>query len=783
MKAHFVGFVSRTTQAASWSSSAVLLLLAAGVSSGVTAQAPGGEGVPIDGPPAPVAPAVVNRDASGNATVRAVRLNVPIRLDGVLDESFYTETQAITDFVQAVPDNGAAPTERTEVWIGFDDTDMYVSARNWDSAPESEWVANEMRRDTNQLRNNDSFGVMFDTFYDRRNGVMFYTNPLGALAEFAISNEGNPNTDWNPVWDVRTGRFDGGWTVEMRIPFKSLRYRPGREQVWGLQLRRAIRRKNEWNHLTALTLAAAGTGATGSFRVSMAGTLVGVEAPPSSRVVEIKPYGIAGLSTNLAVDPVVRNDLDADGGLDVKVGITDNLTADFTYNTDFAQVEVDERQVNLSRFSLFFPEKREFFLEGKGIFDFATSGGLGGFGGGGGVSAPTMFFSRRIGLQGFGGAVPVPIIGGGRVTGKVGAFDVGALSIQTDDLSEVGAESTNFTVLRLRRDILARSSIGVLFESRSQALTTVGSNQAYGVDGTFAFFENLNLLGYYATTRTDGTVGSDDSYRGQVNYAGDLIGVSVDHLFVGEDFNPEIGFVRRRGLRETFASARFSPRPASIDWIRQVTFTGSADYLENHPGSFVESREFRGQFRIELENSDSFNASFTESYENLQDTFNIASGVAIPDGRYDFRGANVSYGFGPQRPYSGTLSAAYGSFYDGTRTTVGFRQARIEITPQLSLEPGLSFNWVDLPGGDFTQHVASTRVSYSVSPRLYLSGLVQYATSSESLSANLRLRWEYAPGSEVFLVYTEERDTDVFDRFSELSNRGLVIKVTRLLRL
>lgn len=753
------------------------VLVFAGLADPVTAQVPGAQGPRIDGPPPPVAPAVVNRDASGNATVRAVRLSAPIELDGVLDEAFYTDTPAITDFVQAVPDNGAPPTERTESWIGFDDTDIYVSARNWDSAPESEWVANEMRRDTNQLRNNDSFGVMFDTFYDRRNGVMFYTNPLGALAEFAISNEGNPNTDWNPIWDVRVGRFEGGWTVEMRIPFKSLRYRPGREQIWGLQLRRAIRRKNEWNHLTFLPLSAAGTGPTGSFRVSRAGTLVGIEAPPSSRVVELKPFGIAGLSTNLAADPVVRNHVDADGGADLKVGITDNLTADFTYRTDFAQVEVDEQQVNLSRFTLFFPEKREFFLEGQGIFDFATAGG-GGFGRGG-VSAPTMFFSRRIGLQ---RGAPVPIMGGGRLTGKIGAFDVGALSIQTDDVSSVGAESTNFSVFRLRRDILRRSSIGVLFENRSASTVSDGSNQMYGVDGTFAFFEDLSILGYYATTRTEGLVGSDDSYRAQINYGGDLLGGRVDHLFVGEDFNPELGFVRRRGLRETFVSARFSPRPASIDWIRQLTLDGSADYLENHPVGFVESREFRGSFGIELENSDQFSVNFTESYENLRDTFNIASGVAIPDGRYDFRSASVSFGFGPQRPYSGTLSAEYGSFYDGTRTTVGFQRARVELTPQLSLEPSLSFNWVDLPGGDFTQHVASTRVSYSFSPRLYLSGLLQYGTASESVSANLRLRWEYAPGSEVFLVYTEERNTDVFDRFSELSNRGLVLKVTRLLR-
>jgi len=748
----------------------------------LVAQTDEGPRLRIEGPPAPTAPAVISRDETGNATVRATRLSDPLRLDGVLDEPLYTEVASVSDFIQSLPDPGGEPTERTEAWISFDDTDVYVSARVWDSAPERDWVANEMRRDTNQLRQNDTFGVMFDTFYDRRNGVMFYTNPLGALAEFAITNEGNPNTDWNPIWDVRTGRFDGGWTVEMRIPFKSLRYRPGREQVWGLQLRRAIRRRNEWIHLTSLPLSAAGGGAQGVFRVSRAGTLVGIEAPPTSRLVEVKPYGIAGVTTNLASSPVVRDDFEADGGLDVKVGITENLTADFTYNTDFAQVEVDEQQVNLTRFSLFFPEKREFFLEGRGIFDFAPSpsgaGGGGGFGGGGIV--PTMFFSRRIGLQ---RGTPVPILGGGRVTGKVGAFDVGLLDIQTDDLGSIGAQSTNFAVLRVRRDILARSSVGVLFENRSRSLVSTGSNQAYGVDGSFSFFEDLNFVGYLVTTRTDGLNGSDDSYRATASYDGDLVGATLGHLFVGEHFNPEIGFVRRAGFRQTQANARYSPRPA-IDWIRQITFQGGVDYIENHPGGYVETREWSGSFQTEMENSDRFSVDFTETYENLADTFDITPGVAIPDGRYTFRDIQVGYNFGLQRPYSGNLSVRYGSFYGGTRTSVGFQRARIEVLPQLSLEPSLSFNWVDLEGlGDFTQHVAATRVSYSFSPRLFLSGLVQYSSLAESISANLRLRWEYAPGSEIFVVYTEERDTDVFDRFSELSNRALVIKVNRLLRL
>ena len=386
-----------------------------------------------------------------------------------------------------------------------------------------------MRRDTAQLRQNDTFAVILDTFYDRRNGVAFYTNPLGALADFALTNEGNPNSDWNPVWDVRTGRFDGGWTVEMQIPFKSLRYRPGPSPLWGFQLRRVVRRKNEGSYITPLPISAARGGAIGGiFRVSDAATLVGLEVPRGSRNFEVKPYGIGGVTTDVNALPAKDNDGDGDFGLDVKYGITQNLTADFTYNTDFAQVEVDEQQVNLTRFSLFFPEKREFFLEGRGIFDFAR-GGVGGGGGGrggggggffGGGNAPTLFYSRRIGLQS--GQI-VPILGGGRVTGKVGPFDVGALSIQSDAEEISGAAQTNFTVVRVKRDILRRSSIGALFTNRSVSTVGDGSNQAYGVDGTFAFYDNISVIGYFAKTQTPGVSGQDTSYQGRFDYAGDRL--------------------------------------------------------------------------------------------------------------------------------------------------------------------------------------------------------------------------------------------------------------------
>jgi uncharacterized membrane protein YgcG len=735
----------------------------------------------------------IERGASGSAILRAFPLTEPIEIDGRLDEGFYRTVPPITGFIQTLPDEGAPATERTDVWITFDDVNVYVLAQCWDSAPESEWIANEMRRDGNQLRENDTFSVTFDTFHDRRNGVQFYTNPLGAQADIAVTNERSATRDWNPIWTVRTGRFDGGWTVEMAIPFKSLRYREGFD-TWGVQLRRAIRRKNEWSHITPIPKSVAGTGSLGVMRISLSATLEGLEAPAPSRHLEVKPYAISGLQSDRDEDERLSNDLYGDIGLDVKYGITRSLTADFTVNTDFAQVEVDEQQVNLTRFSLRFPEKREFFLEGSGIFRFAGGRGVGGGGGGGGSSggggggssfggggeAPDLFFSRRIGLE---GGEPVPIVGGGRVTGKVGAFDIGALSVQTDADAALDVPSTNFSVLRLRRDVFLRSSIGALFARRSHSTVTDGSNETYGLDATFAFSNETSLLGYYAETRTSGTDGGERSYQARLSHNGDLWGFSVEHLLVDENFNPEVGFLRRLdGFRESQLRAQYSPRPASIEAIRQLTFQTSLDYLADERSNRREERDLNASFRIEFENSDLFMLWFSDTYELLKDPFEIATDVTVPAGGYDYQNVLALYDFGSQRKISGRVSVRRGSFYDGHRTTVSLSQGRIEVLPQLSLEPSVSANWVSLPGGKFNANVISTRVNYSFTPQTYLSGLVQYSSSQDLISTNLRFRWEFAPGSELFVVYTDERNTDVFNRFPELLNRGLVVKVNRLLR-
>ena len=729
--------------------------------------------------PMPVPPAVVARDDQGRTTVRATRSTQEIRLDGRLDEAVYQTVPPITGFIQQLPDEGALASERTDAWVFFDETSLYVSARAFDSAPPSEWVANEMRRDVGQLRQNDSFSFLLDTFHDRRNGVAFLVTPIGGYSDFAVTNEGNVNTDWNVVWDMRTGRFEGGWTVEIEIPFKSLRYQPGETQVWGIQLRRIVRRRNEAAYLTAVPISAARGNSViaGLWRVSEAATLVGLEVPPLSIDAEIKPYAIAGLRTDVDANPPTENDPDADFGLDVKYRVTQNLTADFTLNTDFAQVEVDERQVNLTRFDLFFPEKREFFLEGRGNFDFARDGG--GRGGGG---VPTVFFSRRIGLEE--GQI-VPITAGGRMTGKVGPFDLGVLNMQTGDEATSGAVSTNFTVVRVKRDILRRSTVGGIFTNRSVSLVDDGASQVYGVDGRLAFYDDFSLAGYFANAQTPARNGKDNSYQGRFDYTGDRYGLSYGHLVVEDRFLPEVGFVPRENFRWNSASARFSPRSQSIDLVRRFVVVGSFDHIATADQGELETREAQLLLESEFENSDQLSFFFNDHHELLTTPFTISPGVTIAVGAYDFRNFRASYRFGAQRPVSGQITVQTGGFWSGDNTSVSLSRGRVEVTPQLSLEPSVSFNWVDLPEGSFTTQLARARFTYTFTPRMFFSGLLQYSSSGDSFSTNLRFRWQYSPGSEIFVVYSEDRDTDPLmpDRFTELRNRGLVVKINRLFRL
>jgi hypothetical protein len=740
----------------------------------------------IGDPPAPVAPEVITRNATGQATVRAIKLTAPLDVDGRLDDDVYAREKPFGGLIQVAPRYGEPQTEKSDVWITYDDQNIYVTCRCWDSAPPDQWIVNELRRDTNGLRQNDHFGVMFDTFYDRRNAFMFYTNPLGARADYSVVDEGSSNTDWNPVWTSKTGRFDGGWIVEMEIPLKSIRYRAGRNQVWGVQLRRSIRRKNEWGYLTPVPQSLAGPQALN--RVSAGGTLVGLDLPEAGKNIELKPYAVGRVTTDRLRTPPMSNDVGGDIGGDMKYGITPNLTADFTVNTDFAQVEIDEQQVNLTRFSLFFPEKRDFFLEGRGIFDFAR-GGTGIIPSINTSDTPYLFYSRRIGLNG--GRV-IPIDGGGRLTGKIGPYAVGVMNIQTGDEPVSRTEATNFTVVRVKRDVLRRSAIGIMATNRSASALGDGSNQAYGVDGSFSLFENVTAGAYWARTATTGKRGDDQSYQGRFEYSADRYGARAELLSVGKNFNPEVGFTRRLNFQRSFGELRFSPRPQHLKSVRKFTYTGNGEYVVDGEGS-LGARILAGHFIAEFENSDQFSIDVTNDYERLVLPFvPIGSTDTIPTGGYTFSDVAVAYAFGAQRRVSGTISVRAGEYYDGTirSVTVGpgsFAPARISVFTQLSLEPTFSLTRIALPTGTFTTRLARLRADYGFSPLMFASGLVQYSSADRAVSTNVRFRWEYRPGSELFLVYTDERDT-TDERLATpttvrgLKNRAFVIKMNRLLR-
>jgi hypothetical protein len=721
--------------------------------------------VAMFGPPPPQPPAVAARNAEGHATIRAVRVATPLRIDGELEEALYTTVPSISGFIQVEPAIGEPATEQTEVWFAFDDDNVYLSFKNWDSAPERR-IATEMRRDVgNFINGNDMLNIFLDSFYDRRNGLSFSINSIGAR------NDGQQigtqyNGDWNPIWEHAVGTFDGGWTVEMALPFRSFRYRPGREQVWGFNVLRTVRWKNE---LSVLTPVPAGRGNSSAQYAALAATVVGVEAPPPARNLDIKPYAIGTLTTNR--NAALSNDLDRDAGIDVKYAISQNVVADLTYNADFAQVEADEQQINLTRFSLFFPEKREFFLENRDTFAFGnvTNGG----------DAPVLFYSRRIGLE---EGLAVPIQGGGRLTGRVGQYTLGVLNIQTDDLDRRSAPipGANFSVVRVRRDILRQSSVGALVTHRSRGVVSPGSNSAYGVDGTFNFFNDLAINTYWARTRTPGARNDDTSYRAQLNFPGDRYGVQIERLRVDENFNPEIGFLRRADIRRTLGEFRFSPRPAAMPSIRRLVGIASIDYVENGVGR-VDAREQSAEFAVEFLNADRVSVAYTDQYEFIPRPFNIARGVTLPVGGYGWHNVRLAFNSRPQRVVAANLSFEHGTFYSGDRTAFSASRGRLALTPQISIEPTYSVNRVTLAQGQFTTHLAGSRLTYTITPWMFASALVQYNSSSGSLGANIRFRWEYQPGSELFVVYNDERDTRL-SGFPQLTTRAFIVKINRLFR-
>ena len=502
--------------------------------------------------------------------------------------------------------------------------------------------------------------------------------------------------------------------------------------------------------------------------------------PPSALNLDLKPYAVGNVQADRAIDPRMTNDFDPDGGFDVKYGVTQSLTADFTYRTDFAQVEDDDQQVNLTRFTLQYPEKRDFFLEGQGMFAFGgvqtgtTSTSTTVFGP---SNTPLLFFSRQIGIA---GTRAVPIEAGARLTGRVGRYSIGLLDIQTDDSRPAAAVATNFGVVRIKRDIRQRSYVGLLATRRAPTAAGGSENDAGGVDASVWLSSNLNVLGYYAGTRTPGRRGGDRSYRARFDSDADLFGLQVERQAVEEHFNPEVGFLRRTDFVESLAQLRVSRRPRSLAGIRKLNYEAGLDYVTDGERR-LENRQARFALRADMHSSDSWSVVYLREFESLVRPFEIVPGTLVPAGPYHSASLRGTYTLGTQRRLSGDVSLMRGSLYGGDRTDLSYR-GRLELSPRLSVEPGLSFNWVDLPAGRFTATLLTGRGMFSFSPRMFVAALLQYNSTNRLMTTNLRWRWEYRPGSDVFLVYSDGRDT-LGTGFPTLVNRGVTLKVTRLIRL
>ena len=724
----------------------------------------------ILGPPAPADGEAVRRDADGRVTLRAFRLSEPLTVDGVLDDPVYDQVPAAAGFTQQEPNDGAPASESTRVWVLYDADSLYIAAELEEEHPEL-LMANEMRRDQRNIDWGDSFSVIIDTFYDRRNGFLFHTNALGALFDAQVTDERNTNSDWNTVWWVKSRLLEDGYTLEIRIPFRSLRYAAGGPQLWGINFRRRIKHNNEQVFLTPTPQA---YGRNGLERLSNAATLVGLEAPAGSRRMELKPYAI-GSQAHVPLDDRL-NEWSGDVGADFKFGVTDGLTADVTWNTDFAQVEDDETQVNLSRFSLFYPEKREFFLEGQGVFGFGGRQARG-FGGGGGSDIPIPFFSRSIGIS---DGSAVPILGGARLHGRAGAYQMGLMNIQTGGVPGLDVESTNFSAFRMKRDIFSRSNIGVIATHRNLGADGTGSNSLYGMDGVFNATEHIRINTFYMATSEPGVATGHQaaSYLGQFRYDTDLLDVSAERLYLGEDFNPGMGFVRRRDFTKNGGSVTLAPRPRGIEAVRQVEFkVDAANY--DRPDGETETREYQFEVQTIFESSDRLFVDHTVTEERLLEGFSLSSEVGVPAGDYRFSRTGVRVRMGSHRPFSGFLRYEFGDFFGGTRRQVSYR-GRAEFNTRFSLEPNVSLNWIEVPEGSVRAQVSRLRATYTVSPRSFLGALVQYNSAAQLFSANVRYRWEYSPGSDLFVVFSTNRDGD--DGLSGLSDRALVVKFTRLFR-
>lgn len=714
-----------------------------------------------------LAPSAATAQNPSDLVAVATRVTEPPTIDGVLDEAFWGTLAPITDFKQREPREGAEASERTEARIAYDDAFLYLGLTMLDSEP------HRIRRSILQRegRNNqdDHVRIGLDTYHDGRNSYIFEFNPYGSQDEAIVTDEGQPNWAFQSVFWSEGRLTDVGWTLEVAIPFSSLRYNDADEPTMGIVLMRAIRRKNEEVYWPLI-----GNDYRSSFaQVSRYATLTGFRGLQRSRKLQVKPYmllggqkpGKGGEGTEVARDV----------GFDARYAVTAQSTLDLTVNTDFAQVEVDNAQVNLTRFSLFFPEKRDFFLEWDGLFRFGAptvNQGVPGAGGAGNaeVQAAT-YYSRRIGLN-------QPILGGARYGGKNGPFWIGLMDIQTKD--EGGVPGSNHGVARIRADVSPAATVGMI-------LTNVQGgglfNRAAGGDVNMRFFRSSSLNAWATTVWDSRDLTS--TAAGSVNLVvrNDKYSLEGDYLNVGRNFDPAAGFVRRRDMIRYKTDVGYYPRPSSGDsLIRQARFNAGGFYVEGQDHEKQSSNSYAKSL-VRFETGDEAGVDVLAGFDRVVRPFQVAE-VKIPNGDYDDWSTRVYLRTNTSRRLYAEANTGGGTYYGGDQVFYGGLVA-YKFAPQLTTTLKLDRNQFDLPlvGGDFATTLVSLNVFAATGRKLYSNSLIQYDSVSRDFNANIRVRLLYRPGSDFyFVVNTGHRFDDRFDpRPPEFDRRAAVTKLTYML--
>ena len=703
-----------------------------------------------------------SQSSGDNAThrIRILAVTDPIKIDGRLDEAAWSQAQAATDFRQESPTEGAPASERTEVRALYDSKNVYIGIRAFDSEP-TKINARDLVRDST-FDTDDRVEIILDTNHDQRNAFRFAVNPLGTQQDALITDEGKDiNLSWDGSW-ISSGRIDAqGYVVEIAIPLTTLRFTEGID-TWGFNVSRIIRRKNEEN------LWSSWQRSFGLERVSQAGELAGVGEIKRHRLYEIKPYATGGWRQG---SPIVGGSgfdagLNGKVGLEVaKIGITPSLTAEFTANPDFGQAEVDNQVVNLSRFSVFFPEKRDFFLENSGIFLFGREG------------ENQAFFTRRIGLTDDG--APVPIDYGAKLTGRIGRYNLGFLQVQTRKLGEestgLGIPRDQFSVLRVKRDVLKRSYIGGIFVNRHGATSTGGNkyNRVAGVDSEFNLTDHYKATAFWMGSITPGVHSSYGSSRLQSIFENDLYRFIVVYEDVGSNFNPEVGFIERNGIHQYFGQFAYKPRPKFIPHVQQMEFETQIEYYTDRHNKLATRQTELSWDTIFKNSSELFFRPIEAVNDVLTKPFEIRPGIKIPVGAYQFNRPILQFTSDLSKKVIFTAREKWGKFYTGTRyETSGGIQWRPNV--HLFFDFGESYNNVHLREGDFNTSLFTARFNYNFSRKLLTSAFVQLNSAARLSLINIKLRYIYRPNSDFFIIYNQSTGAGL-----ERPSYSLQFKLTR----